>query len=247
MKLSFNNYMKGKELFKETLPLNENEELYDINERYNEYLKQNNYSIDNLVLEKGNLIKRYIGRKIIQNNAKKYANAYRDWKFIDVEIRREKLDKKWSDLDKHQKEKIIERWGIKKDAAKDKLDAIVDRMDTIAKSYGVEEYAKDARSKAKLEAVEEVMKHAEKVFTESQKEALEEEHKNIKKAEEEAKKARIKAEKEEEKIKNKTEAMQDEGWVSVKKDEEVDEDKWEIVDVGDKKMKKKIDTDKKEK
>ena len=76
---------------------------------------------------------------------------------------------------------------------------------------------------------------------------VEEEHKNIKKAEEEAKKARIKAEKEEEKIKNKTEAMQDEGWVSVKKDEEVDEDKWEIVDVGDKKMKKKIDTDKKEK
>lgn len=246
MKLSFKDYMEGKELFKETLPLNEKEQITDINEKYKQYLKENNYSIDNLILEKTGIIKRFIGRRIIRNVANKYANAYRDWKFVDVEERKERTSPKWDDLEPKEKNRIKEKFNIKKDAAKDKLDAVSERMDTIAKNYGVTEFAANARTKARLEAVEEVMKEAKKVFTESQKEALEQEHENLKEREKEAERKRKEAREEDEKIENEVEAAKKEGFKKIKDDEDVDEEKWTIAtfkddDGNEVKMKKEIE------
>lgn len=144
----------------------------DLNDFINECAISNakfNYEKLNEASDKGpNFLKKFIGRRKIKNNVKKYADAYLAYKMVDLEERKLKTSDKWKEYNEAQRKQAEDAFKKKREAAKELVDATAERMDIIGKTHGVPDYASNWKSLAKVKAIQKVMATAKQIYTDSQ-------------------------------------------------------------------------------
>jgi hypothetical protein len=190
--MKFNDYVRGKELYKNTFLYESfiNEE--DLSKKYNRYLKTNNYDLTKLfeASDEPGIFKKIIGRLKLNKEAKRYIRAYYDWRFTDIEERKVKLSKSWENSTKEQNDQKLEAFKVKKAEGLSLTSEISNRIDIIGKTHGIPNTAMMFKSKAKVKASERIIKQARGLFTDGQYEDLLDNYKTLKiNAEDSAKKA----------------------------------------------------------
>lgn len=181
--MKFQDYVKGKELF-------ENYIAYDENDSYNDFLKENQideflsdmqFNFLNEADDKGsNIFKKLINRRKIKNNAKKYVQAYLAYEMCDIELAKLKKTDKWSELDSDTREQKYKAFDKKKEAARNRVSAIAERIDVLGKNANITDFANSIKTKAKIAAAEKVMQIAKAVYSESAYAELETSYEDLK-------------------------------------------------------------------
>jgi hypothetical protein len=176
----YNDYVEGKKYFEELLP--EKVDNFTLIEQYNDFLKDNNLEdflkesiIANISDEaineagKGNVLSFFIGYIKLKNNINKYIQAYLAVEMTDIEEAKLKHSDKWDELESDVKKQKEESFKVMRKQRKDVLNAITTRMDEISKSSSkLQDLVGPLKAKAKLKAIEKVMKLAKSLYTDNQ-------------------------------------------------------------------------------
>ena len=247
--MKYTDYTKGKELFIANVFIKESELLGSINEQYNAFVWDNNIEefiteceISNIADEMflplneaeggSNFFMRMIGKTKLKNNVKKYANAYLAWKMAPIELMKLKKTPRWEKMDQDQRNHATEAQKIKVTADGDAVSAIEDRMEEIAKRYGVDNVLGMYKTKAKLAALTKVRTVAKGMYSDSEYSDLENTYKNLQNQAKKADETLAAQQKEESKV-DKVAAAKENGFVPVSK-EQIDSGDYDVISLQDK-------------
>ncbi len=253
--MDYNKYLKGKNEYLHLMEM-ENSDNRLILQSYNEFLNENDLDefLLDCVYEKiadeimeagvveaskdagkaiGTAVKKFIGKKKLQNNVKKYYQAYLSWQMQDIHLLKMKADPKWGEKSPEQKKQAELAIKKEKEQMKEHLSAIQDRMDAVGDRFGIRNLVSAYKAIAKVKATKKVIILAKKLYSDGEYKKLQTKYEDLVIKAKDAKKAVEDSDKEDKDI-DQVKVLTDRGYTKIKSEDKDKHDANKITTAKDK-------------
>jgi len=253
--MDYNKYLKGKDEYVRLMEM-ENSDNGLILQSYNEFLNENDLDefLLDCVYEKiadeiteagdvgtikdtgeaiGTAVKKFIGKKKLQNNVKQYYQAYLSWQMQDIHLQKMKANPKWGEKSPEQKKQAELAIEKEKEQGKEHLSAIQDKMDAVGDNFGIKDLVPRYKAIAKVKATKKVMTLAKKLYSDGEYEKLQTRYEDLVIKSKDAKKTIADSDKEDKDI-DQVKVLTDQGYTKIKSEDKDKHDANRITPAKDK-------------